>query len=99
MLLILGTIRLPAAQLAAARPAMAAMVEATRAETGCLDYSYAEDVLDPGLIHITERWTSRAALDAHLQSAHIAAWRAHWPALGIGERNLFLYEAGEPEQL
>ena len=99
MLLIIGTIRLPAGRLAAARPAMAAMVEASRSETGCLEYSYAEDVLDPGLIHVTERWTGRAALGEHLRSAHIAAWREHWPSLGIGDRNLSLYEAGEPERL
>ena len=49
MLLIVGTIRLPAQNLGAARPAMQQMVEASRAESGCVEYSYAEDVLDPGL--------------------------------------------------
>jgi quinol monooxygenase YgiN len=57
MLLIIGTIRLPADRLAAARPAMASMIEASRAEPGCLEYSYAEDVLEPGLIQVKERWT------------------------------------------
>lgn len=99
MLLIIGTIRIPAGQLAAARPAMTSMITATRAETGCLDYSYAEDVFEPGLIHIAERWSSRAALDTHLKSPHLAAWRALGPTLGIGDRNLSLYEAGEPERL
>lgn len=97
MLLIIGTVRLPAAQLATARPIMAAMVEASRAEAGCLEYSYAEDVLDPGLIHVKERWTDRKALNEHFQSTHIAAWRASWPSLGIGERALYLYEVGEPK--
>jgi quinol monooxygenase YgiN len=36
---IAGTIRLPADRLAAARPAMRAMTEASRAEPGCLSYS------------------------------------------------------------
>ena len=61
MLLIIGTIRLPADQLDAARPSMALMIEASRAEVGCLEYSYAEDVLDPGLIHVKERWRDRTA--------------------------------------
>jgi len=99
MLLIVGTIRLPAGALDAARPSMASMVKASRAETGCLEYSYAEDVLDPGLIHVNERWTDQAALDENFQSAHIAAWRSAWPSLGIGERNLYLYEVGEPRPL
>ena len=43
-----------------------------------------------------EVWRDKAALDAHFSSPHIAKWRSSWPALGIGERNLVLYEAGEP---
>jgi quinol monooxygenase YgiN len=95
MLLIVGTLRLPAAALVAARPAMRAMVESSRAEAGCLDYSYAEDLFDAGLIHVTELWTDQNALDRHFASAHIAAWRANWPALGIGERRLVVHEVGE----
>ncbi len=99
MLLIVGTVRIPAGLLDAARPIMANMVEASRAETGCVEYSYAVDVLDPGLIHVKERWMHRAALDEHFKSAHIAKWRANWPSLGIGERNLCLYEVGEPKPI
>jgi len=97
MLLIIGTVRLPPEKLEHARPAMQRMVTASRAEPGCLEYSYAQDVFDPGLIRITEVWSDRAALDAHFASLHIATWRASWLSLGIGERNLVLYEAGEPK--
>ena len=55
---------------------MARMIEGSRAEPGCRTYSYAEDVLDPGLIRVTETWDDRAALDAHFASTHIAEWRA-----------------------
>ncbi len=77
---------------------MQRMVEASRAEAGCVDYGYAEDVLDPGLIHVKELWTDQAALDRHFATAHIAEWRAAWPSLGIGERDLRLYEVGEPRR-
>ena len=96
MLLIVGTVRLSPDALEAARPAMRAMVAGSRAEPGCLRYAYAEDVLDPGLIHVVELWRDRAALDRHFASDHIAAWRAAWPAFGIGERRLDAYEVGEP---
>ncbi|WP_404335174.1 putative quinol monooxygenase [Sphingomonas sp. MMS12-HWE2-04] len=98
MLVITGTFRVPPANLDAARPHMAAMIAASRAEPGCLQYCYGEDVLDPGLIHVTEHWASRETLAAHGAAAHIKAWRAAWPALGIGERALTLFEApdGEP---
>jgi quinol monooxygenase YgiN len=95
MLLIVGTVRLPPDRLAQARPVMAEMVEASRAEVGCLEYCYAEDVLSPGLIHVKEMWRDQASLDAHFASDHIAAWRAAWPAIGITDRDLRVYEVGE----
>jgi quinol monooxygenase YgiN len=95
MLLIVGTIRIQVGALDRARPAMAAMVTASRAEDGCLAYSYAQDVLDPTLIHVIERWRERAALDAHGATAHIAEWRKAWADLGIHDRDLALYEADD----
>ncbi len=76
MLLIVGTVRLPSENLALARPAMRAMVEASRAEPGCLEYGYAEDVLVPGLIHVKELWADQA--ERHLsygRGLHEDAWR------------------------
>lgn len=96
MLIILGTIRLPPENLAAARPVMEAMAKASRAEEGCIDYAYAEDVFEPGLIRVSEVWRDRAALDAHFRQPHLAAWRAAWPDLAISDRRLFAYEAGDP---
>lgn len=96
MLLIVGTVRLPASNLALARPIMQRMVEASRAEAGCVEYGYAEDLFDAGLIHVKERWTDQAALDRHFASSHIAEWRAAWPGLGIGDRDLQVYEVGAP---
>ncbi|MES2988226.1 MAG: putative quinol monooxygenase [Pseudomonadota bacterium] len=95
MLVITGTFRVPPQYLDAARPHMAAMIAASRAEAGCLYYSYGEDVLDAGLIHVTEHWASREAFAAHGVADHIKAWRASWPVLGIGERDLTLFEADE----
>lgn len=96
MLLISGTFRLGSGEVAAALPAMAAMIAASRAENGCLHYSYAQDVLDPRLIRVTEIWTDQAALDAHMASPHIAIWRAQWPYLGLHDRDLTLYQADHP---
>jgi len=97
MLLIIGTVRLPAVNLAMARPAMQRMVAASRAEPGCITYNYAEDLFDPGLIHISELWSDRAALDLHFATDHIAQWRSAWPELGITDRKLVLYEVGDAQ--
>lgn len=92
MLLIVGTVRLPPEKLEEARPAMERMICASRAEPGCLAYSYSLDVLDPGLVHVSEAWRDRASLNEHFRSPHIAAWRSSWADLGIGDRRLTLYE-------
>ena len=96
MLLIVGTVRLPAQNMDAARPIMKRMADATREEKGCVDYVYAEDVFDPGLIHVKELWTDQGALDRHFASTHIAEWRAAWPSLGITDRDLRVYDVTEP---
>lgn len=98
MLLIVGTVRMPADNLPAALPAMKRMVESSRAEEGCEEYSYAADLLDPGLIHVTERWRDQEALDRHFGSAHLTEWRRSWPSLGIRDRNLRVYEVSAPRQ-
>ena len=99
MILIVGTVRLPSERIEVARPIMATMVEASRAEAGCLEYCYAEDLFDPGLIHVKERWVDRKSLEEHFMSPHLADWRANWPSLGISDRNLHLYEVGEPASI
>jgi quinol monooxygenase YgiN len=96
MILIAGTVRFPAENIAMARPVMARMVTATRAEDGCLQYAFAKDVLDPGLIHISELWRDAAALEAHGATVHMAAWRAEGAGLGIHGRDLRFYEVDEP---
>jgi quinol monooxygenase YgiN len=99
MLLIIGTIRLPASNMDAARPIMRRMAEASRAEEGCAEYVYAEDIFVPGLIHVKELWTDQASLDRHFASSHLEEWRAAWPNLGIRDRNLSVYEVGQPRTI
>ncbi len=95
MLLIVGTVRIPAQHHTAALPAMKTMLEATRAEDGCNFYCFAQDVLDPELLHISEGWRDGSALKAHAESAHMAVWRKEGAGFGIGERNLKLYKADD----
>jgi len=91
-LIVAGTVRVPPQNLAGLRPHMLAMMTATRAEDGCAAYSYAEDVAEPGLIHVFEIWRDQSALDAHFKTAHMAAWRAAWPGFGVTDRDLKAYE-------
>ncbi len=96
-ILVIGTVRLPPENIEKARAAMETMVAASRAEDGCFEYAYSHDLLEPGLVRVTEAWRDREALAAHFQTPHMAAWRAVFPDLQITDRKLALYEAGEPE--
>jgi quinol monooxygenase YgiN len=50
-------------------------IEPTRAEKGCLRYDLFQDISDPKKFTFIEEWESQADLDAHAQSAHLAAGR------------------------
>ncbi len=95
MILVTGHIRLPADSMERIRPHARAVLEATRKEPGCILYAYGEDVLDPGLIRIVERWEDWASLAAHDKAPHIDAWRAALKEVGVLDRDLMAHEAGE----
>ena len=97
--IVAGTVRAPEERIAQFKPHMEAMLAASRAEDGCLAYSYAVDVLDPGLIRVFEAWRDEAALKAHFATPHMAEWRAAWPQFGVAERRLTLYEVAAERRL
>lgn len=95
---IIGQFRIPVENLAAARPLMIAVMQASRAEDGCIEYNYAEDLAEPGLIRVSEVWESREHLAAHFKSAHMQRWIAERADLGLTGRQVtgFAAERGEP---
>ncbi len=99
MLALIGHFRFPAEHKAQALPLMHEVIVATRQEAGCRGYSYAEDVTEPGLFHVTELWDDRAALDAHFASEHMRRWSKVRDALGFCDRHITLYELGASEQV
>ena len=93
MIVVVGQFRLPPERMTEARGAMAQVMLATREEAGCVQYNYAEDLLDPGLIRVSEVWDSREQLTAHLKTPHMAQWVAERTAFGLSERAISVYEA------
>ncbi|HEX3367682.1 putative quinol monooxygenase [Phenylobacterium sp.] len=90
--IIAGVMRLPPENLASLKPHMSTMLAASRAEDGCVTYSYAEDVAEPGLIRVFEVWRDQAAIEAHFKAPHMAPWRAACAEHGVSDRKLFAYE-------
>nr|WP_246540879.1 putative quinol monooxygenase [Mycobacterium spongiae] len=58
----------------AVRNLLEGMTTSTRAEAGCRAYDLYEDP-DSGELVLLERYSSRAALDEHLDSAHYRTYR------------------------
>ncbi len=44
----------------------------SRAEDGCLEYTFSADPIEPDRVVLFERWASRQALDAHLAALRAA---------------------------
>lgn len=99
MIVIAGFYRFPLDQLDAVKPPMARMIDLSRAEPGCGHYAFSEDIVEPGLIRVSESWQDEAALKAHATSAHMAEWRAASAAHGIYDRTITAYDVSGSRSL
>lgn len=66
------------------------LMRRSRAETGCIEYTFAADPLESGRVILFERWASKADL-----AAHIAGLKADPPATGdvkMAKRQVLQYE-------
>jgi quinol monooxygenase YgiN len=93
VIVVQGWARFAPADIEALRAAVADLIAATRAEEGCLDYAYGEDLQEPGLVWVCERWRDEAALNAHLQQPHIAAFNAKLGAVRVLGARVVAYTA------
>lgn len=98
MLLILATATLGEGALEAGREAMRTMIEASRAEAGCISYAYALDVLDPNVMHITEKWRDEEAVAFHFATPHMADFREALATLDLKITEIAKYQTngGQP---
>lgn len=99
MIIVTGDLRVAPENMEKLHEHMRRVIEATRKEDGCLAYAYGEDVLEPGLVRISERWLNWQSLEAHGKSPHIAAWQATLKETGVIHRDIVAYEAGQGREL
>jgi quinol monooxygenase YgiN len=95
MIVVAGTFHVPPENLAALKPHAETVVAASRTEAGCIVYSFADDLVEPGLIRVFEIWASREQLDAHLTQPHMKPWRAALVGLGGSGRDLRVYNSDD----
>lgn len=81
------------ADIAAMKDAIAAMETASRAEPGCLDYTFSVELNDSTKMRITEKWESVEALTEHFGMPHMADFRAAMAAHPPKNMDANFYEA------
>jgi quinol monooxygenase YgiN len=79
MVIVAGTLSFSADDRADVLDSLREVTEHSRADAGCLEYWWAEDLEAPNTFNFFECWESQAHLDAHLAQPHEKAF---------GERNL-----------
>ncbi len=95
MLVVNATIESTEADIEALKDAVRAMETASRAEAGCDDYTFAVELSDPTRLRITERWADEAALRAHFQTPHMAAFGAAMAEHAPKNMSVHCYEVNE----
>ena len=58
------------------KPELLKLVEPTRAESGCINYTLHQDNADPAVFIFYETWENKAALEGHMNSDHFKSYIA-----------------------
>ncbi|CAE7404724.1 AFT10-1 [Symbiodinium microadriaticum] len=69
------------------------LVADTRKEDGCLSYGFYEDVTEADVFRLYEEWKDEAALDAHMQTPHIAQFNSRISEIGVADLQINFYKA------
>lgn len=85
MILLTGTLTCAPEECATVHAALPAHIRLSRAEPGCLAFDVTETA--PGVFTLTERFTDRAAFDAHQARTRASDW---WQATGHMTRDFTL---------
>ncbi len=84
---------------AAAEAAFGDVIPATHAEEGCVRFALHRVAGEPERFVLVERWASRAALDEHIATPHLAEFRARGAEIWAEPPQLTVAEAlpvGDP---
>lgn len=92
MIVVLAHVRAKAGRESEFAEVLRTLIKATRTEEGCVQYDAHQATENSCAFAFYERWASKEALDAHLQSPHIAAAFATLPELAEGPPAIVTYE-------
>ena len=99
MIVIAGTITFDPDKAEQMLVSAATLMEATRAEEGCLDYVMTADPLIPGLLRLFERWENEEHLEAHMGASHSRTFQQSLRDCGVTGVSIDRYEVASVTKL
>ncbi len=97
--ILAGRVRVRADRRAEFLAAAQAVTPPSRAEEGCISYSFFIDGTDDLSALWFEEWRSRADLDAHFQTPHFLAFAETMPEWVDGEASISVFQVAGEETL
>lgn len=67
-----------------------------RADDGCLEFGFYEDLEDSARLVAVEVWRDQASLDAHMQHEHTRSFLSAVPALVEAEPTVAIHQIADP---
>lgn len=95
MIVVNVAVEIDPEDLPAMKEGIATMETASRAEAGCLDYTFSVELNNPSRLRITEKWETMDALTAHFSAPHMGAFQALMTSCPPKGMEAFFYEAEE----
>jgi quinol monooxygenase YgiN len=99
MIVAIGDIYAQIPHLDQVRDVMREAQQRTRAQQGCISYTFAETLDDPGHFVVVQEWRDRPALDEHYRSRAFADYQAKVSGLLVRDSELrvsFVAESVRP---
>jgi quinol monooxygenase YgiN len=91
VLVLIGDIQAQIPRRAELEAAMLAAQSDAREQDGCISFSFAAAVGEPGHFLVVERWRDRAAMEAHFRSPSFVAYQAAITGLLARDTELRVY--------
>lgn len=94
MIIVTGIAEVASEDIATIKAAASIMAKASRAETGCVEYAFYEDIEQAGQFRIYEEWESVEALRTHFTLPHMAEFQAVLGSINVLKLDINQFERG-----
>lgn len=92
MIIVAGTVLVQEAKREQAKQLALIMSKATKAEAGCLDYTFYSNLENPNEFFIFEKWETLEVLTKHFQTEHMRVFNEGLPHVLASKPEIYRYE-------